>query len=190
MKLLLSKTQESGKLFTLTILFLFVTISSHGAEPKWYSKYKQIQILKTTKQEFEKLFNYPQITYTSQSHTSLWVEYKIKEGKITAFYSLGKCSEVNESKYGYDVNKDVLTSIDIDLQKPVDISKLGLNLQGFDKFEISDLPGVFEYSNPTIGERYITGEYFKNSSKKLTHIYWFPSESNEKLACRESYKMN
>jgi hypothetical protein len=146
-------------------------------EPKWYSKLRQIKPLITTKQEVEKLFNYPKVTDAYEGIWSNSVDYKLKEGELSISYSQGRCSETNKDN-GYDVAKDVVIDVDLYLKKEVSISALSLDLSNFEKTEISDLPNLFTYRNEDLGE------YYNGSLEKIRDIHFFPSKEQEKLACK------
>lgn len=150
--------------------------SLYSATPKWFSKLNQIKLLTTTRQEVEKLFGYPEITYTSKGRWNETIEYKLKEGQLSVDYSLEKCSETN--KDGYDVDKDVVIDIYMDLKEDVSISKLGLDLSKFEKSAISDLVGVFTYTNDDSGER------FTGTLQKISDFTRSPSiPQEEKYKC-------
>lgn len=169
------------RFFQSIVVGLILCFSIYGAPPEWFIKLKQIKILESTRQEIETLFNHPKITYESVGQETVSVEYALKQGELYVSYSLGKCSE--QSEYSYDVEKDVVTRVDIDLKKHINISKLGLDLNGFKKSGISDLPGIFTYRNEDLGEYHQTGEYFKNGVVKVKNLEFFPSSSKQKLAC-------
>lgn len=181
-KTIIKKTVQP---FLIIIFILSTILFAYSTQPKWYSKLRKIKVLKTTREDIEKLFGHPQITYVFQGHFTNLVEYKLKEGQLSIAYSLGKCSEINKPGYGYDVAKDVVIDVDLDLEKTVDISKLQIDSSDFDKAEISDIVGVFTYRNESIGEYYTIGEYHKDNKKELRNIQFFPSENQENLACKK-----
>lgn len=176
MEQLLSKIQVTVKLFLTAFLILTINLSAHSKTPKWYLKLKQVKLMVTTKQEVEKLFNYPEATNTFDGEWSKNIDYNLKEGKLSVSYSQGKCSEVNTD--GYNVEKDVVIGITMYLEEEVSISKLALDLSNFDKREISDLVGVFTYVNEN------SGEWFNGTSRKLNDFKLFPSKSKEHLKCK------
>lgn len=181
---LLPKIQVTVKIVLVVILVLTTNSSLFSATPKWFSKLKQIKLLTTTRQEVEKLFDSPKVTDTYEWDGRKVIEYKLKEGELTIVYSRGKCSETN--KEGYDVDKDVVIDLDMNLKKDISISELKLDLNGFDRTEIYDLPGVFEYRNENLGEYYAANEFYKDGSKKIRKIQFFSSKSQENLKCKKT----
>lgn len=173
----ISKIQESVKLLFAIALICAMSFPTYSAKLAWFSKLNQIKLLTTTREEVEKLFGYPTITYKSKGKWNETIEYKLKEGQLTVDYSLGKCSETN--KEGYNVEKDVVIDVDIRLKKEVSIAKLNLDLGKFDKREIDDLPGLFTYANADFSER------FTGNSEKLRDFTISPSkEQKEKFSCK------
>lgn len=172
--------------FVLSAICCSVLISSCTAQiitvPAWYKKIRTIKILETKRDALEKLFGYPKITYIDKSDYSDSVEYKIKDGELSASYSTGPCKDKNI--VGYDVEKDIIIDFEITLRmkNAVTIDDLGLDFTGFDRSEIYDLPGIFEYRNDVIGEYYQTREY-GNLPKSVQKISYYPKTEQEKLQC-------
>ncbi|HEX8247642.1 MAG TPA: hypothetical protein VF599_05705 [Pyrinomonadaceae bacterium] len=166
------------------ILILTLNSSLYGAAPAWFSKLKQIELLKTTRQNVEELLGRPKITDAYESRLGQVVEYKLKAGELTVLYSLGRCSKNSEQEY--DVEKNVIIDLEMNLTKAVSISTLGLDLNDFNKTEIRDLRGVFDYRNEDSGEHYLMNEFYKDGTQKIQKIEFFPSKSQEKLKCQSS----
>src|SRR3954464_1185825 len=100
------------KIVELFLIFVFISATNAAAlnsKPKWYSKLRQIKLMITTRQEVEKLFDHPKVTYTYDGAVGRSVEYKIKEGRLSVVYSLGKCSKASD--YGYDVERDMVINV-------------------------------------------------------------------------------
>lgn len=173
---ILSKLQISMKLLLFTFFVFAMSISVYCKTPKWYLNFKQVELMVSTKQMVEELFNYPEIVYAYNGGWSKNIDYKIKEGKLSVSYSQGKCSEGNLSEY--DVDKDVVIGITIRLKEKVSFSKLGVNLNNFDKREIRDLVGVFTYVDDN------TGEWFNGTKQKLGDFKLFPPKNKEYLKCK------
>jgi hypothetical protein len=182
--------KPESKFLKLILLIVFVsTFNSFavaGAAPKWYSKLRQIKLMETTRQEIEKLFDNPRVIDTSDGWSGRGVEYRLKEGELDVTYSLGKC--VGKTEYVYDVEKDVITDLHLNLKKFVNISALSLDLRNFEKTEIYDIRGVFEYRNEDTGEQYMTSEYFRDGSIQIRSLEIFPSARQESLACKNIQK--
>lgn len=170
---------EIQEILRMTMMAIIILISSSviSAQPMWYSKLRQIKLMVNARQEVEKLLNFPRVADTYEWDGRKVVEYKIKEGELTIVYSRGKCSETN--KNGYDVEKNIVIDIDFDLKKEINISRLDLNLEKYEKKEISDLVGVFNYTNKDLGEYYI------GTSNTIKNIRFFPSKEQEGLSCKK-----
>lgn len=175
---ILSKIQKNTIILFLSVVFILVMGSfAYGKEPQWYSKLRQIKVLITTREEFEKLFDYPRVIETSQGKTYKTVKYKLKSGELSVNYSLGKCIETN-TEAGYNVSRDVVVRLYLNLNKEIKISKLGLDLSNFEKRENTDLVGIFTYGNEDIGERHL------GTSETISEIGIFPSKAQENLKCK------
>lgn len=175
----MSKILKSILVITLiSMLIVFV----NAATPKWYLKLRQIKLMETKQEQIEKLFNYPKVIDSYDGEIGRSIKYQLKEGELSVVYSLGKC--VGNSNYVYNVEKNVITKLDFDLKKYVSFSKLNLDLRSFDRTEVSDLPGMFDYRNESLGEHYFASNSLKNGTKEIREIQFFPSESQEKLQCK------
>jgi len=64
------------------------------------------------------------------------------------------------------------------LKKAVKVSKLNLDLSSYDKREISDLVGIFNYVSEDLGE------YYTGTSDTIRSIWLFPSREQEMLNCK------
>lgn len=181
MEQFLSKIQKQTiGFFLIIVIILAVSVFAYSIEPKWFSNLRQVKPMITTKQEVEKLFDYPKVRYTFDGEWSKKVDYILKEGELSVFYSQGRCSEMKTE--GYDVEKYIVIDIDMDLKKEVSISKLNLDLSRFEKTEINDLIGVFSYVNEDSGE-WVTG-----TTRKISSFKRFPAKSQENLKCKDVIK--
>jgi hypothetical protein len=172
------------RLIKLILLSFFLNLFVYGGVPRWYSNLKKIKIMETKRFEVEELFSFPKIVDSELGEFGNYVEYKLKIGILSVTYSNGNCSE--KSGYGYDVAKDIVTDFELDLDKNVNNLKLGINLVGFERAEISDLPGMFNYRNEKLGEYYLTRENYKDGSIRLSHLEFFPSIAQESLTCENT----
>lgn len=177
---LLSKIQINKKYVAATFFVLLINLQVYSKPPMWYTNFKQIKLMISTKQDVEKLFNYPKISYVFDGDWSENIDYKIKEGKLSVSYSQGKCSE--NYQRGYNVEKDIVIGITLYLEKEVSYQNLGIVLDHFDRREISDLVGVFTYVNDS------TGEWFNGTSQKLNDFQLFPTKNKDYLKCKDIKK--
>jgi len=168
---------------TLPLLILTVSFQAYGMgfSTDWYQKVRQVSILHSSRQEIEQLLGNPTIVYSNAGGSNTEVEYDWKGvGRVHVSYSTGKCTPT--SKYGYDVAEGVVLNVYVKLKEPVRVSKLRLDLSSYRRSEISDMPGVTEYTNRDIGERYIVEES-PGEKPKLMSLSFSPKMELENLAC-------
>jgi hypothetical protein len=159
----------------VTLILLISSTLQVFAVPRWYEKFKKVRIFESTRAEVESLFGNPKIEYTFAGEWSTNVDYKLKEGELTVYYSTGRCSVMK--KDGYDVDKNMVIGLDIKLEDEVGISDLGIEISQFDRREIHDLPGSFSYFNEK------QGIMMGGTSKTISRIDREPTEVQEKLRC-------
>src|SRR5215203_4460615 len=104
----------------LAVVILLFASTCFSQESAWLAKIKQIELLKSTEKDVERIFGKPTETYED------WVEYKIEEGDITITYSKGKCAANKDSEY--DVEKGTVEEIYFYTPKSIDFKSLNLNL--------------------------------------------------------------
>jgi len=172
------KIRDTVKLFSVIALILVIVSLAYGRKPSWYTKFKQIKPLISTKQDIERIFKNPKIIFTYDEGWIKTIEYKLKEGRLSISYSTGKCKPGSE--YGYNVNQDVVTDSDFTLENQVKITRLGLDLRNFEKGEIRDIIGTFIYSNEDLGESYV------GTSSEIKILKIFPTTAQESLACKKT----
>jgi len=153
---------------------------SVGQTPAWYTTIKQIKLLETKRSEVEILLQPVEIIKTSQSVVGLSVDYRVKHASISVLYSHGKC--MPNSEYGYDVFKDTVIEIEILLRKPLDISRFDFDLSKFEKSEVGDVIGLFNYTNEEDGQE------LYGTSSKLSNIILSPTKKLQRLACENVSK--
>ena len=167
--------------YLLVILAVFVSVTISLGQPTWFKNFSRIRVLETSRHELESLMGKPKVTFEREHPSSVWVEYSTKEWKLTAFYSSGNC-DANSSSL-YDVPRGTLTSVDIDLEKPVAIDRFRFDLSTFNRNEIEDIRGVFEYIDLRRGLKVWTNE-FKTRKKQLRGLDLFPTDEQDlRLEC-------
>ncbi len=174
--------RTSIKLWGVFFLIFLFNLSAYSSKPpKWFVNLQRVKLLETKRAEVEKIFGNPKTTYDFDGNsTGLVIEYEIGVGRVSAVYSYGKC--VKGSNYGYNVEKDVVTEIEISLNKEVRISSLGLDLSEFYRNEVSDVIGLFTYSNSDGSKR------FTGSTTKINDFSLHPTEKQEEISCRNLNK--
>lgn len=170
----------NSSIFILLTTALFFSYPIFGKEPKWFYQLKKIEILKSTKQDIEKLF--PSLTSKlSVKHkfkNSEEIHYLLKEESLFVSYSLQKCfsSSAENERFSYNVDKDTLLFLAYHPKKPVKISKLKLDLSSFKSYKETDTEN-FIYYNDDLGLRYGIAD------SKINSIEIFPSSSMKNLLC-------
>jgi hypothetical protein len=160
-------------IYTAVLIFLVIT-NGFAQEPTWLTKLRKIEPLKSTEKDVEKVFGKPIERY---SHIG---EYESEVGKISVYYSEGKCS-VNENSQ-YDVDRGVVDEINLFVTKEVKFKALNLNLVNFEKQYVSDVPGLFSYRNEELGIGYHIDRDL------LTYISVSASKSYAYLECPQKPK--
>ena len=162
----------------LTIVFVLLLVLSfprlHDAKsPKWFERFIQVVPLVSTRIDVESLFRSPKVARAADGSSNEKIQYTIKEGRLSVFYSKGDCSLGGT----YNVGKGVVTSITAYLDKPVSWSVLRLDIKTFDKREVSDLPGNFTFVN----ER--TGMWLFGSESEVHEITLRPALDKSHMEC-------
>lgn len=135
------------KTILICAVLLSLVCQNQAQTIKVIEKIKTLKILSSTRDDLRKAFgeakdnDYP---YTES--------FYLKEGKITADYSVGLCGENN--KIGWHVPEWTITRIWFDPEKPLDPQQLKIDFTGFKKTEVFDVPGAFEYEDKKSGIGY------------------------------------
>lgn len=158
------------------VMMFLLNLPAFGQMPKWFVRIKQIKLFETTRNDVEKLFDNPKITNSLRGSAGMSVDYKLNVGGLSITYSNGQCSK--STIYDYAVAADVVTSIELFLDSPVDIARLGLNIKHFEKVAIGDVEGLFNYSNES------QGIYFVGDVRRLHELEITPTPEQEKLFCQ------
>lgn len=165
----------------LLAVYLF-SVTTQTGEPVWMSKLRQIEILKSKREDVERIFDSPLIIETvdlSNSGTTGWreyVEYKTKDGDLTVYYSIGRCAEL-PYKLGYDVERGIVVKIEFEPRKRIPIEQLNFDYKTFDWGYTDDVPGSYSGGNNELG----VDIYFTN--KKLNRIEFEMPSSKDYLSC-------
>ena len=110
------------------------------------------------------------------------IKYQTKDGKLKVFYSTGRCSK-NSNKDGWDINKDIIVSIEFELNKPVRLSKLNLDLRTFVGYKESDNP-TYHYRSSELGIE------FSTLGGKVTSMEYSLTPEMRKLDCEIVLKID
>lgn len=154
------------KKILLLILILFNGLIVFGQKPAWFIKLEKLQNFYSTETDVNNLFKSIKVTYSttideikkSKAKTKV-IEYEIPEGKLSVFYSAGKCSVENTK--GFDLDDGVIIDFKFWLDDPLAVSSLKLNLKNYSLSRQNDVEILF----------------FTNKEKGITYII----DGNEKL---------
>lgn len=169
-----------SRIVFLIVLVIIFNFSALGKEPEWFTKFKQIQVLKSTREDVEKMFGFPKVIQVRKGKWSQTIDYEFNGGRFEVSYSTGKCSqETNQN--GYNVNTGVVVKTYLFLFLPVKISELKLKLKGFEKYKSSEYNGLV-YTNDEIGVQY------SGDKKTISDITFYPSDKQDNLDCKTILK--
>lgn len=183
---MLSINQFRLKIFVLLLFSIFLSKSpSYGKGPDWLLKMKNIKIFESSKEDVLKTFNYPKMTYSSNDNgeETSWgesVEYETNEGNLAVFYSTGKCSEETGNK-GWDINKDIVVSVEFEPKKVIRLSELDLDLRTFTKYKESDNQ-YYQYQSVPLGIN------FTMLGKNVTLFEYSLTDKMKELDCEKVLK--
>ena len=168
-------------LLTIVLLIFGLSLSVYSKEPDWFIKLKKVKIFSSTRKDVLKVFDNPKETYSSDKNggeTDSWgesVEYETKDGKLEAFYSTGKCSNKSD---GWDVEKDMVVSIEFTPKIPVSLSKFNFDLRTFSKEKEYDT-SYWYYRNHRLGILMVVFD------KKVTTLEFSITDEMRKLDCEK-----
>lgn len=162
------------KICFILVLIFFGANLTFAQEPEWLKKMKEIVLLQSTHQDIIRLFGEP-----IESGNPYSKEFVLKKGKLIVQYSNGFCGE--KKRKGWNVPEFTVTEVRFKLKNPVKPDELGINLTGFDSYEVYDVPNAFIYNDD---ERGI--EYFKSRKGKIESITFYPPNKYDYLYCRDS----
>lgn len=162
-------------LFSLVVIFL-LCFSANGNQPEWYAKLKQIKPLKSSKQDVERVFNFPQIRNSFKENRIEVVYYEIADGKFTVEYIAEDCSSV--SRNSYSPRKGTVLSIMFIAHKELKLSKFNVDRKQLVK-RIEAHDSTEHYSNPELGVEYI------GRKGKVEIVKFYATSENEHLQCKK-----
>lgn len=161
------------KLYFLFVLMLTLSYSIFAQEYEWFRKIKSIIVISSTREDVIKVFGQPKDVTRKYN-----VSYNLTEGKMDVEYSTGLCG-LNKKK-GWNVPEFTVTRIFFFPSKPFIPKELGVDLTEFRKYEVSDVPGSFEYENEEIGI-----DYSVTTKGKIEGIEFYPPSKYDYLYCKE-----
>ncbi len=158
--------------YGLSIGCLFLVFAGSVFAGSW----RGLVPLKSTKAEVNALLMEPVFESDSVSN------YETDSSKISITYSAGNCSE--ESKYAWDVPKDVIIVITVFPRNEVTYEDLKFDLSKFEKFPASrDLPGMFRYWNADDGISFVGDEHTSSGRNLIVSQSYLPRASEDWRRC-------
>lgn len=163
-------------IFTMTLL----NFSVYAKKPDWFLKLQEIKVFQSNRQDVERVFDNPKFLYSSNENPKEtgWgetVEYQTTDGKLEVFYSTGRCSEQTNKK-GWDIDKDLVVSIEFEPNEPIKLSDLELDLSSFSGYKESDNQ-YFQYKSEKLGVE------FTLLGGEVTYIEYSITPEMKKLDC-------
>lgn len=150
-------------------------------EPDWLVKLRKLEIFKSTRAEVENVFGNPKINEIKNlaqpvGGWGLEIEYETEEGKLNVWYSTGTCAE-SRSRYGYDIDKDVVSEITFYPKNRVDFTEMNFDLREFKSEPIIDIQSAYNHRNDNLGvELYMI-------DGKIENIEFYLKEEQKQLDC-------
>lgn len=154
----------------LMILICSVVVSSQT--PDWYSKSKQIKILKDTREDVIRVFGEP-----TGSVNKYHASYKYDDYIIYVHYSPGLCDATKELE-GWNVPEFTVTSIFVSLYKNINYRQLNIKLKKLHREEVYDVPNAYTYYDYENGE-----SYGIDRKKFLESVAFDPGQKSNYLYC-------
>jgi len=108
--------------------------------------------------------------------------YRDGNSKLSVQYSRGDCS--NDSLASWDAEEYVVTSVLLGYRKPIPLSKMQLNLEGYERTNVSDVVGAYTLESERDGLGFDV-----NHRNEVEAIERFPSNLFDFLLCKNK-KMN
>jgi hypothetical protein len=157
-------------ILTCLMFTTFFCERTFGQEPEWLKTIKKIKPVIDNRQTVRSIFGKPEIAEENIDY------FDIKEGRLTVYYSTGKCSPY-DFYLGAKVPKDNVIQLSFSVSEDVKFSSLKINLKGF-KTEIpEDTPKLKIYTNR------ITGIKYEVSFNTLSLVRIVPSISQSLDPC-------
>ena len=161
------------KAILLLSLALILNCTSFAQNYDWFERIKTIEILKSNRQDVNRIFGQPKNPTYQYNNI-----YQLKEGKLDVEYSVGLCN--SERKLGWNVPEFTVTRFFFTPNKPISPQKVGISLVGFQKHEIYDVTGAFLYSNEKKGINLSL-----KANGKIEIIEFYPQKKYDNLYCKE-----
>ncbi len=167
------------KVSLLIGIICILTATAAPQDPEWLKQMKQIQLLSSTYDDVIKILGMP---IDGSSEKELAENFDIDQGRVFVGFESGVCvvTPYSDGKpIGWKVPKWTVISISFTPNKPFSPKKLGVDLKGFHRYPVSDVPGAFIYENDELGI-----DFSMNSKGKISYVSFDPPKKLENLHCR------
>jgi hypothetical protein len=162
----------------LTMLLIAPEFAVRAQEPDWLVKMKQIKLLHHSYDDVVALLGTP-VDGTVEPELSEYFE--VPDGRLGVVFASGLCVVTPYSggePIGWKVPEWTVINISFRPNKPINPKKLKLDLKGFSKEPIEDVPGAFIYRNHARGI-----EYSFTAKGSVEDIDFYPSSEFKNLRC-------
>ena len=164
------------KILILIYCSIFIIAFSQNSladEPEWLKTLKKIVPLQDTRTSVRKLLGKPVIIdeYTDY--------FDFKGGRFEINYSGGRCLQVLGLRR-WNVEEGTVIEATFYLYDGIKFSSFNFDLSDFKKPPSGDTPQATEFINKK------KGIYYRRDGKDLDYVNFFPSESQNYLACNDN----
>lgn len=168
------------QIFICVLIIVLLIFSVYSKQPDWFFKLQKIKVFQSDKQDVRKVFGNLKVLYSTSENPKEtgWgetIEYQTDEGKLEVYYSTGRCSELTNKK-GWDIDEEIVVSIEFEPNKPIDLPELNLNLDTFTGYKESDTQ-YYNYRSSELGIEFTLLE------GKLTSIEYSLTPEMKKFDC-------
>ena len=176
-------TQRNRRKLIIIVLVIAMTanVTVVAKEPEWFIKIKQIDVLKSTRIDVERVFPeskiVDQIDYTEEKGG--WgreVEYRTSEGYLKVEYSTEGCP-VNKLAVAYNVPLDTVVELRFYPSDEPSITELDLRLDDFSRERVADVVDTFVFRNVSRGTKLVI------SKGKVSSVEFSPARLHERRRC-------
>jgi hypothetical protein len=176
-------------IFIVSATMLLLNTDTYAKVPEWFTKFSKVVVMKSTRNEVEKLFDGYTIVYQKEFPREKNIEYKRNGDLLRVAYSTGKCSEaigppkttqfgdITFSSNGYDVDNDVVISANYEPKKEQKFTTFKVDVSNYHYYKSDDTSNYF-YENDELGI------FYTLARNKLTNVRFGIPESKQSLSCK------
>ncbi len=136
-------------LILMLLFFLGVSVNLYGQDENWFTNLNKIKLTSSTKEDVEKLFDFPPVHYQKKFPGYEAVTYATKDGLLSVDYSLGEC--VSRDSESINLKDKTVFEISFSSDVPLNKKKIKLDLTDFDVEKSYDTPHwIYQNKEKTI----------------------------------------